>query len=399
MRPAGTRSNAGSPLTHARSSENNRSCMNAIRKYAIYLGGWLIATLFYFSQDLARRLYRDDPTPWQDVLIPWLIGIYSCALLTPAVLWLGRRWPLMEGAWRKSIPIHLLAGTCFATVAIGLETPILLYFRKLAPALSEWPFGEVFKAVWVYGFHSDFLTYWVVLGIQAGARYYRQSQDRKQEALQLELRTSELAAQLSDARLNALKMQLQPHFLFNTLSAIMVLVRQHKNRQAEEMLGKLSDLLRRVLSDSDTQEVSLRRELEFLNLYLSIEQVRFEDRLTVDVSSEPEALDASVPHLGLQPIVENAVRHGLGRSLESVRIEVKARCVGGNLEVVVKDDGPGLPQGEPETKGIGLANTRARLHQLYGDSAHLSIANGPQRGVTVNITMPFRLAAEVKECV
>jgi len=372
--------------------------MSAVKRYGIYLLGWMIATLFYFSQDITRRLYRNDPTPWQDVLIPWLIGIYACALLTPAVLWLGRRWPLMQGTWRKSIPIHLVASMCFATLSIALETPGLLYSGKLSPTLQRLPFFDVFVAVWVFGFHGDLLTYWIVVGIQAGARYYRQVEDRRQEALALELRTSELAAQLSGARLNALKMQLQPHFLFNTLSAIMVLVRQQKNRQAEEMLWRLSDLLRRVLSDSDAQEVSLRRELEFVNLYLAIERVRFEDRLTIDVASDPEVLDALVPHLGLQPIVENAVRHGLGQSLQSVRIELKAhRTSDGNLELTVKDDGPGLAHNEPQSTGIGLSNTRARLKQLYGDAAQLTIANGAQRGVTVKITLPFKLAAEAIE--
>src|SRR5262249_20097228 len=157
---------------------------------------------------------------------------------------------------------------------------------------------------------------------------------------------SELQAQLMRAQLSALKMQLQPHFLFNTLNAIMVLVRQQKGRQAEETLARLSDLLRWVLDDVDTQEVPLRRELEYLQLYLAIEEVRFQDRLRVEIDADPLVLDAAVPHMGLQPIVENAVRHGIGRSLKAGRIHICASRVNGTLEVKVKDDGPGLPPGD-----------------------------------------------------
>jgi two-component system LytT family sensor kinase len=359
--------------------------------YVIYVLGWLLATLFYFSQDLARRIYIGEPTPWQHLLISWLIGNLTCGLLAPIALWFGRRWPLTEGTWKRSLAIHLPVTLCLATMSVALEAPLLLYTGQLSGALSQRPPLQIFEAIWVYGFHGDFLAYWIVLGLQAGGTYYRALQSRKQEALQLEL-------QLSDARLSALKMQLQPHFLFNALSAIIVLVRQHKTRPAEETLTRLSDLLRRVLSDSDAQEVTLRRELELLNLYLSIEQVRFQDRLMVDVNVTPETLEAAVPHLGLQPIVENAVRHGLGGSLESVRIELKALRRDDRLYLSVHDDGPGFPKTGEETKGIGLANTRARLKQLYGDSALLTVANGEGRGATVTIAIPFRLAAEVDRC-
>src|SRR5207244_76275 len=139
------------------------------------------------------------------------------------------------------------------------------------------------------------------------------------------LKTSELAAQLAGAQLSALKMQLQPHFLFNTLGAIMVLVRQQRGLRAEEMITRLSDLLRRVLEDVDVQEVPLRRELEFLRLYLSIEQVRFEDRLSVSIAADPDLAEALVPHMALQPLVENAVRHALAESAAGVHIEVDTR--------------------------------------------------------------------------
>jgi LytS/YehU family sensor histidine kinase len=193
---------------------------------------------------------------------------------------------------------------------------------------------------------------------------------------------------LSAAQLSALKMQLQPHFLFNTLSAIMSLVRQQERQQAEAMIARLSDLLRLTLDDVDTQEVPLWRELEFLRLYLSIEQVRFKDRLRVEIRADPDLSDAVVPHMALQPIVENAVRHGLGQSEQCVSIDVKAMKVADTLVLTVTDDGPGSPTGF-DVGGIGLANTRSRLARLYGSGADLVAENVQPRGVRVTLTLPF----------
>jgi LytS/YehU family sensor histidine kinase len=188
-------------------------------------------------------------------------------------------------------------------------------------------------------------------------------------------------------------MQLQPHFLFNTLGAIMVLVQQGQRREAEAMLARLSDLLRLVVDEVHMQEVPLWRELEFLRLYLSIEQVRFEDRLKVRIVSPPALSDVLVPHMVLQPIVENAVRHGLGQSEEAVMIEVDATSTNGALALVVSDDGPGLVSPKPGHSGIGLTNTRARLARLYGDSARLDVEQTAGRGVRVTITLPVRAVA------
>ena len=182
---------------------------------------------------------------------------------------------------------------------------------------------------------------------------------------------------MAQARLSALKAQLQPHFLFNTLNAIVVLVRQQKGQQAEETLARFSDLLRAVLADMDAQEVTLARELEYLRLYLSIEQLRFSDRLRVDIDVDPELLDAAVPHMALQPIVENAIRHGIGARASSGLIEIRAQRIvdhqGDHLHVSVRDDGPGFREKcTSGGLGLGLANTRARLKQLYGAEAELT---------------------------
>jgi LytS/YehU family sensor histidine kinase len=188
-------------------------------------------------------------------------------------------------------------------------------------------------------------------------------------------------------------MQLQPHFLFNTLGAIVVLIQQRKTAPAEAMVARLSDLLRLTLEDVEAQEVPLWRELEFLRLYLSIEQVRFEDRLQVRIASAPELSDILVPHMVLQPIVENAVRHGLGQSEDAVTIAVNAASANGTLVLVVSDDGPGLQPASPDRNGIGLTNTQTRLARLYGDDAGLLVEQAAGRGVRVTITLPARTHA------
>jgi LytS/YehU family sensor histidine kinase len=243
------------------------------------------------------------------------------------------------------------------------------------------------------GYHQSVLTYWTILAAQYGYGWYRRYEERRQEALRLELRSSQLERQLVEAHLSALKMQLHPHFLFNTLNTIMVLVRQQKGREAEEMLARLSDLLRCVLEDVQAQEVSLARELEYLQLYLSIEQVRFQDRLRVEVAVDPEVLDAGLPHMALQPIVENAIRHGIGRSSSAGAISITACRVDGTVQIKVVDDGPGLGSNGGGS-GIGLANTRARLRELYGEAAELTVENGERGGVVATMVLPFHAVAE-----
>jgi sensor histidine kinase YesM len=280
-------------------------------------------------------------------------------------------------------------GIAIAVLQLAAESAILRSIGVFPAIMTSFAATLVFLLV--LGFHQAFMTYWIVLAIQYGFGWYQRYEERRQEALRLELRTSQLEGQLMQAHLSALKMQLQPHFLFNTLNAIMVLVRQQKGREAEETLGRLSDLLRCVLDDVGAQEIPLRRELEYLQLYLSIEQVRFKDRLRVEIAASPEVFDAAVPQMVLQPLVENAIRHGIGRSSSAGKIRIGACLVNGMLEIKVQDDGPGLAARRPgQTQGIGLANTRARLHQLYGDAAHLSVENDEGGGVAATVVLPCR---------
>jgi sensor histidine kinase YesM len=360
-----------------------------LQQAAGVLLAWTVFGLFFFTQDLSRNLIMRDPTPWWHSLVSWTTGTTLCAALTPIILWLGRRFPFERRKWLRRTALHLSCSVLFSLVQLTLESAILPRLGLFPEIMKD--FTSTFFLLMLLGFHGSVVSYWIVLGIQATFHYYRQYLERRRQALQLELQASELKTRLVQAQLSALKNQLQPHFLFNTLNAIMVLVRQEKGRQAEEMLARLSDLLRCVLEDVEAQEVPLRRELEYLELYLSIEEVRFQDRLRIEISAEPATLDAAVPHLGLQPIVENAVRHGIGRRSAAGRIQIDAAKVNGNLEIHVRDDGPGLPSGGIDSRGIGLVNTRARLQQLYGDAATLTLENGAQGGAVATLILPFRV--------
>jgi two-component system, LytTR family, sensor kinase len=358
--------------------------------WAFYLLAWTVVGLIYFAQNVTRRFYWDDPNPWQDLRY-WMANVYLSALLTPLIVWAGRRWPL-ERPLGRVLALHLLCSVAWAAAKLFLEAGFHLSWNTLWPYDPSLTVRSELTLLFIFGFHTSVVAYWVVLSIQAAIRNHQRYQEREQAVLRSELRASQLEAQVAQARLGALKAQLQPHFLFNTLNAIIVLVRQQKGRQAEETLARFSDLLRAVLADLEAQEVPLSRELEYLRLYLSIEQVRFSDRLRVEIAVPPELLDAAVPHMALQPLVENAIRHGVGRRASAGEISLQAARVGDSLHVVVRDDGPGFQATGSGGMGLGLANTRARLRQLYGDAAELRSADAPGGGAMVTLILPFRIA-------
>lgn len=350
--------------------------------------GWTIAGLFYIIQDTVPRLYHGGAVPWKYVFVGWMTGMYVCAALTPALLWLSNRWPIERRA--SHVAWHLCFSVVFSILATTLEVPVLLVLGVF-PALPPPPsLSAGVRIMLGFGLQGGIIRYWAVIALHTIYRSQKNAKIREREAFELKVQASELAQQLATAQLSSLKMQLQPHFLFNTLGAIMVLIQQQKTAQAQAMVEKLGDLLRLTLEDVEAQEVPLWRELEFLRLYLSIEQVRFEDRLRVQITPSTALSEVLVPHMVLQPIVENAVRHGLGQSEEAVTIKVEAACSNGALNLIVSDDGPGLLSSRPGRTGIGLANTRNRLARLYGDGAHLTIEPESGRGVRVKITLPIR---------
>ncbi|MEW6130096.1 MAG: histidine kinase [Acidobacteriota bacterium] len=248
--------------------------------------------------------------------------------------------------------------------------------RQLAPNFTQrFPSLE---------FSSTLFTFWAMVGVIYAFEYYRKYRLH-------ELRASQLEIQLSQAQLQALRMQLNPHFLFNTLHAISSLMRRNVE-EADRMIAHLSDLLRLSLEHTGQQEVPLNQELEFLKRYLEIEQTRFQERLRVCMEIAPETLDALVPNLILQPLVENAIRHGIAPRAAPGTVEVFARRQGETLEIQVQDNGCGLQHNDSSglTEGVGLANTRARLIQLYGAAQHFELKNRTEGGVTVKLIIPFR---------
>jgi len=349
---------------------------------------WTAVGVFFATQDFMTRLFRSEPIPWLPVFAGWMGAMSICAAFTPAILWLGQRWPLERGQLAKHLSLHVLFAIAFSIISNVLEAPMLTALN-IIPGIRLDSWSTAAAVLLVYGFHGGVVRYWAVLGIQAMVRAHEKASAREREALELTVRSAMLSQQLSGAQLDALKMQLQPHFLFNTLSAIMVLTQQNKSHDAVQTLAKLSDLLRLTLEDVDADEVTLRRELDFLRLYLSIEQTRFQDRLLVKIEAEGATSEALVPHMVLQPIVENAIKHGLARSEKSVLIEIRAEIQNDVLMLTVSDDGPGSGTSMLSGKGIGLSNTRDRLKYLYGSQGVLRAENKSPHGVIVTVLLPF----------
>ena len=318
-------------------------------------------------------------------ILMWL----AWAPLTPVIVWLARRFPLIGDTWKSSLLVHLPAFLLISTIHSAAATAITLSMRPFddmgdSPE-SFWP---RFLSRIPGSFGSDLLIYGGVIGICYALDYYRKYREREFVATRLE-------AQLAQAQLDALRMQLHPHFLFNTLNSIVGLVRDNKNHAAVSMLVGLSDLLRHALEHSNRQEVELREELNFIKLYLSIQEMRFSDRLQIEFDIDPATTTAMVPNLILQPLTENALRHGIGRSADSGVVGITSAAEDGQLRLTVYDNGAGLPDNWQlnGSAGIGLANTSARLQQLYDDNHQFDIRNRDGGGVEVVIVMPLRTSS------
>ncbi|HEV2761636.1 MAG TPA: histidine kinase, partial [Pyrinomonadaceae bacterium] len=283
--------------------------------------------------------------------------------------------------------VHLPLSLFLPTAHVALATCLRILIRPFDVWSDERPFALQFRGEMSSLFLFDFVVYWAVLGVGYAFDYRERYRERESLA-------SELRAQLAQARLESLKMQLHPHFLFNTLHAISGLVRSNQKQPAVNMIAGLSELLRRALDSADEQEVALREEIKFAQLYLDIQTVRFPDRLTVRVEVAPETLDALVPNMLLQPLVENAIRHGVSADESAGVITITSYRAGGMLHVAVSDDGPGLEAGwrMGDGAGIGLVNTGERLKRLYGPEHRFELRNGAARCVTASVVIPFRAA-------
>lgn len=310
--------------------------------------------------------------------LPWQVW----ALATPLVVWLGRTLPLTRRRWWLHLPAHLTCNALIGTAYISLQ-----YYGGRATGLE--PFASIAPLDLIPPFAIkntvvQMIIYWGVLAADRGLSYQR----RYREA---ELHRAQLEARLVEAKLDALRSQLQPHFLFNTLNAITVLVRKKEHAAAIKMLSGVSELLRRSLSSLTQEWVPLRDELDFLGHYLDIQRVRFPDRLQVTLHAEPAALAARVPSLFLQPLVENAIEHGIGPRAEGGRIDLSVQARGGTrLHLEIRDDGVGLSPDARE--GIGVGNLRRRLTQLYGSAATFTLAPAASGGTVVTVELPLEYA-------
>ena len=314
----------------------------------------------------------------------WRVVLFSSALwitfgiLTPVIYFLARRFPLNRDAIGRTIAAHLTGALilCLAWTSLSVCIAVLLIRSP-----TREPFLRYYASWILTNLPWSVFLYFTVLGSNFAFSYYREARER-------EAQQARLAAQLAEARLGALRMQLNPHFLFNSLNAITVLVRDQKTNEASRMLELLSGILRQVLKSDKRKEVTLEKELQFTERYLAIEQVRFSDRLQVNWSIEPAIREALVPEFILQPLVENAVRHGVAKRVAAGLIEIKAVQADGDLMLSVKDDGPGYyPTSDT---GVGLANTRARLETLFGEVGHLEVRNPDEGGAIVMVRFPFR---------
>jgi two-component sensor histidine kinase len=373
------------PAVASPSRDMNALLKSARIRWLAYFAGWTLFALFFFSEDVSRSLYQGRRVEWRGYLIVWLTTASAWALLAPVVWYLASRVRIERQRWWKSIMIHLIASMIFA---VAEET----VFAAVTPLFGlPWfkpSFIATFRDVLPIDFHLNLIMYWLIVAGQHTASYYRRYRERERETARLQLRASELQNQLGQARLDALTMQLRPHFLFNTLNAIVVLVRQQRTHEADQMLTNLSDLLRQSLAADQIQEVPLREEIELLKLYLDIEHVRFQDRLQVEMNFEAETLEAAVPCLLLQPLVENAVRHGIAKTASGGRVTLGSRRIGSMLEISVYNDGPAITR-QAEGAGVGLSNTRARLRGLYQEQQSLAIETGRDGGVTATVSLPF----------
>ena len=338
------------------------------------LFGLLEATQVFLGRDEDRAL------TWFQALDRTMPSWLILAAVTPGILLLARRFRFERDHVKRDVAVHITASVIFALVH--------LVGTALVPSIL-WPgypvpFASQLRGLFSIYFVLDVLTYWTIAGTFLVVYYYREFRSR-------ELTASRLQASLADARLQALRGQLNPHFLFNTLNAISVMALKGERDNVVQTLSRLSDLLRFALDETLAQEVPLEKELEFMDGYLDIQRIRFADRLSVRKEIADDVRDAMVPSMIMQPLVENAVQHGIANRPGPGEIRIRAFRENGMLRLEVRDTGPGfgmVPTG-PRREGIGLANTRARLEQLYGSGHKLEYAASTGGGAAVAIAIPL----------
>lgn len=347
---------------------------------------WLIPALLSGFDTYMQGRLNGQPPEWNWVFfnaIDWLLY----AALTPVVLRISRRFPLEHSLWNSNLWIHLVGalGMCVAWAALGTLLRMVIFPMPVNSTLSGWLKAFASWVLTTLPFGTG--VYFALVGVEHALFFFSESRQRETQA-------ARLAAQLAEARLGALRMQLNPHFLFNSLNAITVLVRDQNTTAASRMLELLGEVLRQVLRTEPHHETKLSAELDFLRRYLEIEEVRFSDRLRPRIEVDPAVTEALVPSFILQPLVENALRHGIAQRADAGVLEIRAWRDGDEVVLAVRDDGAGLPLDAEPTTGLGLANTQARLAALYGAKAEMRIENAPGGGTIATVRLPYHEATK-----
>jgi two-component system LytT family sensor kinase len=342
---------------------------------------WPVLIFFWtaIALSFATNLHFALQVPWREAIVNSLADWYCFALLSIPMFSLARRFQFHRANWVSTALLHLFASIFFSGFWIMLRAGLAQIERAIDGAPAD--FSADFVKLFTKSFHLNLWIYWVILAVSHAFEYSSKLGDR-------ELKNAELEKSLTQAKLRALQSQLNPHFLFNTLHTISALMHIDVEK-ADRMIAKLSDLLRYALDNTDDHEIPLRDEINFLKRYLEIEQTRFGDRLTVTMDIPEDIVDIEVPNLILQPIVENAIRHGIEPHAKPGKIHLSARRENDRLVLQVRDNGTGLRSGH-QREGIGTSNTRLRLQQLYGANQTFTLENAAEGGMLATITLPLR---------
>jgi hypothetical protein len=347
-------------------------------------GLWTLYGVFNVVVVHYRTMLYGKPMSWLDCALYEITYVWIWAAITPLVLVLSRRFPLGQGqAWRNGLA-HVFGALAAAVLTKTVWDFTALPFVEPSNVPTDW---ASFQKSIIRALDFSVLHYVILIVCHNAVEYYRKYEDGR-------LRASQLEARLATAQLHALKMQLHPHFLFNTLHSISELVHADPGR-AESMIMRLSDFLRLTLEHVGVPEVPLDEEIDFLRRYLEIEQMRFEERLAVEWEIDGATLGVRVPNMILQPIVENALKHGISRNAGAGLLRISTRLEDGKLAMKVIDNGPGPQRANgnlqaPVREGVGLNNTRSRLERLYGGEHHIDFRRGAEGGFEVTIRIPVR---------
>lgn len=340
---------------------------------------WTLVGLAFASQIYLQSNLLGHSITWGEAIRYSLEEWYVYGALSFPVVWLARRFPPEGGRLWFTACVHLGAALVFSLSYVLLGALVGQVDSSITGESAT--YGEVFHPLLVRTFPYNLLIYGVIVSFSHAFDYYRKYHERTVQTLELE-------KHLTEARLQALLRQLKPHFLFNTLNGIASLM--HTDVEAaDRMLVRLAELLRITMAHTGAPQTTLRKEVSFIERYLEIEKIRFRSRLEVTIAIDEDALDGQIPSLILQPVVENAVRHGIEPHARIGRIELRGVRQNGQLILTVFDNGGGIPSGGPKKEGIGLSNTRARLTELYGARQQFELVNRPEGGLCVRMEIPF----------